>query len=47
MKKFALLAVVLSIAFGVVGTAFAECPGGAHKKTTADTTTTQDVKKGS
>lgn len=47
MKRFALLAVVLSIAFGVAGAAFAECPGGSHKKATADTTTSQDVKKGS
>jgi hypothetical protein len=47
MKRVALLAVAISIAFGMVGAAFADCPGGSHKKTTADTTTTQDVKKGS
>jgi hypothetical protein len=47
MKMLLTAAIAALLTFGAVSAALADCPGGAHKKTTADTTTTQDVKKGS
>ena len=46
MKKLAMLVMAGLVTLGAAGAAFAECPGGGHKKT-ASTTTDQDVKKGS